>query len=314
MKPLLRSTPTQQKGVILVLFSVVLGVVATLFVWTVDLGRTLSEQRKIQTVADAAALAGLNALGKSASYAGMTSAVVSVAAANQVSSDEITAVAPRCGVWLDNTFTSQAAALCDGTSTAVEVTIQRAIPKSFISLRGSPNVTLVARAVGFKPLKQAGNCIRPFGIEESSLNAQGVVEGGTFTVSGTQGSGNWGKIDLDGNSSSGAQYTALMLDNLCDDQIAAGNSVSVGTGNAQIRQVFDAILADATPPLASQGMVFAVTSDFPNGNGLVQLLRFIRVDLVSQHGSGQQWEATFRVVELTTEPDSRTSPRRQLME
>ena len=105
-----------------------------------------------------------------------------------------------------------------------------------------------------------------------------------------------------------------MLHNLCDEQIAAGNSVSSGTGNAAIEQVFETILNDTTTPLASQNMVFAITTDFGVGNSLVQILRFIRVDLLSQEGNGQKWRATFKIVELDTQPDSLDQPTRQLVQ
>ncbi len=131
---------------------------------------------------------------------------------------------------------------------------------------------------------------------------------------GTQNSGNWGKIDLDGNSSSGTVYTSLMLNNLCDDSFAPGNWVSAGTGNAQISQVFQSLLSDTSPPLAWSNLVFAVTSDFPQGNGLVQIRRFMRVDVLSQRGNGQGWSLTMRVVQLDAQPDSRTPGRRQLVE
>jgi hypothetical protein len=142
----------------------------------------------------------------------------------------------------------------------------------------------------------------------------GAAEGGTFSISGTQGAGNWGKIDLYGNASSGTAYTNFMLHNLCDDQIAAGRSVSAGTGNAAIEEVFETILNDTCTPLASKNMVFAVTTDFGVGNSLVRILRFIRVDLLSQQGKGARWQAKFRIVELDSEPDSAPQTTRQLVE
>ena len=136
---------------------------------------------------------------------------------------------------------------------------------------------------------------------------------GTFSVSGTQGSGNWAKIDLEGNASSGEEYTKMMLSNLCDKAIAPGSYVSSGTGNAQIDQVFQALLDDTSPPRAAENMVLAVTSDFGKGNSQVQIQRFIKVDLLSQAGSGSGWRATFRIVDWDTEPEPPVPPTRRLM-
>jgi hypothetical protein len=173
---------------------------------------------------------------------------------------------------------------------------------------------LVTRALGYKPLYRPGNCIRPFGIESSYFSRLNVTVGDTFTINGSQGAGNWGKLDLYGNASSGTAFTEAMLNNICDDSISAGSQVSVGTGNASISQVFSTLLADTTLPLASQRMIFAVTSDFPKGNGYVELLRFIRVDLLSQSNHGHNWQATLRVVDLDAEPESMKPPDRDLME
>jgi hypothetical protein len=50
-------------------------------------------------------------------------------------------------------------------------------------------------------------------------------------------------------------FARLMLAHLCDEAIKAGGYVSSGTGSAQIDQVFESLLADTAPPLASRNMV-----------------------------------------------------------
>lgn len=303
----------RERGVVLVLFAAGLPICLAFLVFAVDVGRAYSERRRIQVVADAAALAALTKLGSGVTYDGVMARITSVANANGVATSEITGIGPRCGTWLGGVFTPAATGVCEVASNSVEVTIRRQLNFYFPALMSADTLLLEGRAVGYIPPSQ-GNCIRPFGIEESTLVGRGLVEGNTFTVRGTQSSGNWGKIDLDGNSSSGTVYTQLMLNNLCNQAIAAGNWVSAGTGNAQISQVFQTLLGDTTPPYAWQNMVFAVTSDFPNGNGLVQIRRFVRVDLVSQRGNGQGWSATMRIVQLNARPDSSTPQKRQLVE
>jgi len=303
-----------QAGFVVFLFLILAMVLLTSLALGVDIGKAYDNQRQIQIAADAASLAALTALGSETSYSRVVAMILTIAAANGVDSDEVLGSPPRCGRWDNVSFAPEQDGVCRGDSTAIEVTVRRAVPTNFGRLANKPEFNLTARSVGYLPAPTSGNCIRPFGIEQSFLSSLDLQDGGTFSLSGTQESGNWGKIDLNGNSSSGEEYTNLMLHNLCDEQIAAGNSVSSGTGNAAIEQVFETILSDTTTPLASQNMVFAVTTDFGVGNSLVQLLRFIRVDLLSQGGNGQKWRATFKIVELDTQPDPLDQPARQLVQ
>lgn len=305
--------PTES-GFVVVLCCLLLSSVVGAVAFALDLCHLYSERRGLQIAADAISFAGANALGPSADYPSVAASVSYIAEANNVTTGEVSTTPPRCGIWQNAIFVPQAEGVCDATSTAVEVTLTRSISRSFAALFVPALTTVSARAVTFRPTFTPGNCIRPFGVENSYLSGLQLSEGQTFTVNGTQGPGNWGKIDLYGNASSGSEYSNLMLNNLCDDQIAAGASVSVGTGNAQISEVFSTILSDTTPPYAWHGMVFAVTTDFPNGNGVVQILRFIRVDLIAQQGNGQNWSATLKLTDLNAEPDPREPPLRQLIE
>ena len=306
--------PQSERGVTIVLFSIFLFVLCSLLAFGLDMGRFYNERRQSQIAADAATLAGLNALVAGTTYHDVVNSITTKGKSNGVSADEIMRVQPRCGTWVNKSFIPQSVGVCDNTSTAVEVTIHRSLSTAMGSVFGLQPSILVAHAVGYKPLYRPGNCIRPFGIENSYFSQLNVPVGGTFTVSGSQGAGNWGKLDVYGNASSGTAFTEAMLNNICDDSISAGSQVSVGTGNAQISQVFNTLLADTTLPLASESMIFAVTSDFPNGNGYVELLRFIRVDLLSQSNSGHNWQATLRVVDLDAKPESMKPPDRDLME
>jgi hypothetical protein len=301
-------------GFVIVLFCLLLSTTLAFLAFALDSVNLLAEHRRLQISADALSIAGANALGPSADYPSVSAFISNIAGAHSVTEQEMSNPTPRCGIWQNGTFVPRTDGLCDKTSTAVEVTLTRSVSTSFARFIAFVPVTISARAVTYRPTFTPGNCIRPFGVENSYLTRLNLTNGATFTVNGTQGPGNWGKIDLYGNASSGTEYTSLMLNNLCDDQIVAGNIVSVGTGNAQISDVFQTILSDSTPPYAWHGMVFAVTSDFPNGNGVVQILRFIRVDLVSQQGNGQNWSATLRITDVDTEPDPRIPPARVLMQ
>lgn len=282
--------------------------------FAVDIGRAHDQQRQIQIAADAASLAALGALGQNASYANVLAAVSSIARANGVSDTEVLASPPRCGTWSNGSFVPHTGNRCDSSSTAVEVSILRYLPTSFGRVLNKNTFTLRAHSIGYLPPPVNGSCIRPFGVESSYLSNLNLPVGGTFSVQGAQGSGNWGKLDIGGNMSSGTQYTSQMLNNVCDDDVAQGHSISAGTGNAQIDQVFQALLNDSLPPLAAHNMILAVTSDFGNGNCSVMIERFIKVDLLNQSGNGSRWRANFRVVEWDAEPEAPSQPTRQLVQ
>jgi len=302
-----------EAGFILFMFMVMTAVLLTSVAFAVDMGKAYDEQRQLQIVADSAALSAVGALGSGTDYTRVLSVITAIAQANGATVDEIMEQEPRCGTWTNGTFVASASRSCPTSANAVEVSIKRTIPTQFAHLMNQRSITLHASAVAHLPPPEGGNCIRPFGIEQSYLDDMRLSPDGTFSVSGTQGSGNWGKIDLGGNASSGEEYTRMMLSNLCDEAIAPGNYVSSGTGNAQIDQVFKALLEDTSPPRAANNMVLAVTSDFGKGNSPVQIQRFIKVDLLSQAGSGSRWSATFRVVDWDADPEPPVQPSRRLM-
>jgi Flp pilus assembly protein TadG len=301
-------------GFVLIMFALMSVVIFGAVGFAVDVSRVYDEQRRIQIAADAAALAGVATLGASASYSGVLAAVTTIANANSISTDEVTSVPPRCGTWSGGAFSPSSSDQCDSSSSAIEVTIKRRLRLGLARVVHEGDFVLTARSVGYNATSSEANCIRPLGIEGSYFSNLNVPVGGTFSIGGTQGAGNWGKIDIFGNSSSGQQYTNMMLSNACDNSFVPGGVVSQGTGNADIRQVFDTLLGDQAPPFATQGMVVALTSDFTQGNGVVTIQRFLRVDLLSHQGNGKSWTSTFRVVDLDAEPDPPPSRTRQLVE
>lgn len=307
-------TDPREGGFVLCLLLVFVAILMMSLSFAIDIGRAHDQQRQMQIAADAASLAALGSLGAASSYSSVLTTVTAIAQANGVSPQEIMANPPRCGVWSEGSFVPQRTSQCDSSSTAVEVSVNRSLPAHFARILNKEQFNLTARAISYLPPAVNGSCIRPFGVENSYLSPLNIPAGGTFSVRGTQGSGNWGKLDIGGNMSSGTQYTAMMQNNVCHPDVAVGNSVSVGTGNAQIEQVFQTLLEDPTPPLAAQNMIIAVTSDFANGNSVVQIDRFIMVDLLSQSGAGSRWMATFRIVEWDAQPEPPTQPTRQLVQ
>jgi hypothetical protein len=337
MKSILTSDRTGERGVVAVLVSLFIVVLVASVGFAVDIGRAHDEKQKIQIAADAASLAAVGTLGARASLATVTSQVEAIANSNDVASDEVFAFPPRCGTWTNGSFVPDAQNRCDSQTTAVEVTVRRSVPIQFARMISSDDIHIEARSVSFIPPAEIGNCIRPFGVEGSLLDSLRPSVGDTFDIGGTQRQGNWGKIDIDGNSSAGPVFTDLMMRNVCDDSIARGNFVSAGTGNADIGAVFDTLLGDEDERAdvcrergvsgsdgeedsdddadsQAKGMVLAVTSDFGQGNCSVQIKRFIKVDLLSHCGRGRNWKATFRVVDLDAEPEAPVTVTRQMVQ
>jgi hypothetical protein len=300
-------------GFVVFIFMLTLSVLLTSLAFAVDVGRAHEQRQQLQNVADAAALAAVGTLGVDTDYPRMMSVVTSIAVANGASVDEIIAIEPRCGIWEDGMFKAGGFHSCTSSMNAVEVSVTRSVPTAFARLMSQGSFQIRTSAIAYNPPPIGGSCIRPFGIEQSALENVRGFTGETFSVAGTQEVGNWGKLDIIGNSSSGVEYTRLMLTNLCDESITAGGYVSSGTGSAQIDQVFQSLLDDTTPPLAARNMVFAVTPDARRGNSTVQILRFIKVDFLGHGGSGPRWRADFRIVEWDAQPDPPVQPTRRLV-
>jgi hypothetical protein len=303
----------KERGFVVFMLMVFAAILMMSLAFAVDIGRAHDQQRQIQIAADAASLAALGSLERSSSYADVLATVAMIANANGVSLQELMESPPRCGIWSNGSFVPQTANQCDSSSTAVEVSINRSLPAHFARLLNRSTFDLTARAISYLPPATNGSCIRPFGVENSFLSRLGLPAGDTFSIEGNQGSGSWGKLDIGGNMSSGTQYTTMMQNNVCHQDVAVGNPISVGTGNAQIEEVFKTLLDDSTPPRAAENMVIALTSDFGSGNSSVLIERFIKVDLIAQSGTGQRWQATFRIVEWDAKPQPPSQPLRQLV-
>ena len=220
----------QNGGFVLVLFALLSVLVFGAVGFAVDIGHVYDEQRRIQIAADAASLAGVATLGADASYSRVFDAVTTISNANSISIDEVSLIPPRCGSWTGGTFSPSSNNQCDSSTSAIEVTIRRTVRLGFARVSHQGDFTLTARSVGYSPTSSGANCIRPLGVEGAYFASLNVPVGGTFSIEGTQGAGNWGKIDIFGNSSSGQQYTNMMLSNACDDSFVAGGGRFTGDG------------------------------------------------------------------------------------
>ena len=289
----------REGGVVLVFLAITLVVILAAAAYTVDFGRALKVKRDLQIASDAAAISAANLL--PASDATVLQEVRAILTANGVNGTT-EAQSIECGVWdtTAKTFTScsgpcTGACPCtscsDGVANSVQIRSKRDVGTTLARLVGvntlQPDVLAVAIRDG-----STGGCIRPFGILRSILDS--VAVGQEFTVGGKQAPGNWGKLDIGGNMSSGNNFESAMLNGVCNAQIAVGGTVSTGTGfGGSISHVLDDF---SLPTYQSNAlnMLIALVDGFTNNTST--MLEFARVDFVRQSGSGSNWQGTFRLV------------------
>lgn len=301
-------------GTILLYFSFSLAVLVGVTAIAVDLGRLFLEQRRIHYAADSAAIAAANKLNGLVADSTVDQEARAIGSLNGLASSEINVGGVQCGTWTgSNPMSGSFSPCCSGVScscsncadqdaNAVRVLTNRTFVTSFAKLLHVNTLSTqefsIARAVrapGF-------NCLVPFGVEVPSIS--GTQVGSTFTV-GNNSPGNWGKLDVGGQMSSGSNFHDAMLNGICDASAIIGNSVSQGTGSGgSISNVFDDVLQYHK----NMGMVIGVVTSFAQGNGNVTILNFAKVDFVSQTGNGNGWRGTFRLVEYPTIPPTGGNP------
>lgn len=318
----------------LVYVTISLFLLAVCAAFTIDLGLTYHEQRRIEFAADAAAQAAAALLipGTTFNDDDVEAEAYLVAAANNVEAAEVQSV--ECGVWQAGTFVacgscgngnqdntndtngnghgngngngggggggscSSVCSECNNGATAVRVTTNRAVPTVFAPVMGITSFNPVESAVAASNALE--NCVRPFGIWEDLLT--GLVAGDTVKVS-NQSPGNWGKLDICHQMSSGSAFLDAMLNGVCCNETTIGDDVETGTGfGGSISHVFDDVINAGK----QNGMIFEVNSQFNNGNSIVGIRNFIKVNLVSNHGNGKNWSVELEIVEYPTTPPTGT--------
>lgn len=297
------SLKQEDEGFVITLTSTLLFVLCVVAAFVVDYGRALWEERRIQNAMDYAAQAGATLMGTaSLTYADVEQEVQAIAGANGVDPSEIESI--NCGRWQEISgsvgeyeFISEA---CDASgANAVQVNSTRRMKTTFARVMGNQALWPSAVAIAMRPTSSIAQCIKPFGIELSMIIDNTVEEGDVFTV-GKNSPGNWGKLDIGGNMSSGVNFMDAMLNDVCDEDVALNSVVSPGTGfGGAIDQVFDEVLDEGE----DQSMIVAANSDFGNGNSDVTILEFLEIDYIHDNGkSGANWQGTFRLIKRNATP------------
>lgn len=298
----------RQSGFVFVFFSFAIVVLLLVAAFAVDLSRVRDEERRIQYATDAAAIAGAYYVGFSADNV-VTAKAQAAGGANSLSNSEMISI--QCGRWIRGTEctvsscrefmpcgnTGPCSDCSDPDANAVKTQSRRTVPTRFAKIVGqnsiSPSVHSVAMATPNR------HCIKPFGIVFSYIT--GLTANSTFTVA-KNAPGNWGKIDVGGvNYSSGNNFRdAIEGKGACSKDVYIGAQVDSSTGNGgSIDHVFD----DAIDDDNNLGWVLPVITQQSNGQNTVTMLEFIKVDLLSSNGSGNNWSGTFRIVARNVAPE-----------
>ena len=297
-----------------VLTTIMLAVLCGFAAMAFDLGRTYVRKRQMFFAADAGTIAGVAKLiptitdpsGVAAMVADAEAEAASIAATNGLASPDIVIESGNWNPANNPKFDDYP------TDPSVD-------PYNAIKISGASEVDSVfAQVIGVSALFPSVDsiavgesniiCMKPFGVEIDTLEPGGVPlqPGDKFEVSGQSEAGNWGKLDIGGNMSSGNNFEDAMLGSgACDAGIGIGNSMEPGTGfGGPIGQIFDDIIAD--PDYSVREMTLAVVDNFVQGNHPVVLMNFLRARLTPtyccNYDGGAGFEAEFEVIEYPVDP------------
>jgi Flp pilus assembly protein TadG len=295
MNKTLRRLERAESGLTIVILALLMTGLVGFAALAVDVAIVLNQQRKAHVGTDAGALAGARLL---TNLVQNVSAVMleakDVAAANGVTAAEI-AAAPegdvQVGIWTTS-GTFLANQTTGGRYNAVKVSARRHVTLNFGQVVGissmDPRVESVAMLTGL------GTALSPipFGLGISLLDGKDFVTNNIVTVDGQQDAGNWGKLDVGRQMSSGQEFEQAMQDaanGIDGTPVSVGQDLSAGTGFAGIRQGFAAVMG--------MPVVIPIVNSFPSGNSSpVEVLGFVVAIPIAAHSGGQNFTLTLQLV------------------
>jgi hypothetical protein len=210
-----------------------------------------------------------------------------------------------CGVWseMNSTFTAcsnatsaPCTACTDSIASAVRAEVLRPVESMLARIFRADHLDTWVESIATKT-PPSSVCVRPIGVTRTTLQPQNtpLAPGQTFTISRETG-GNWMKLDIGSQMSSGTNFRNAMLSLACPGTTAIGTWLSQGTGfGGSVRRVFGD-LGDSPDRATLSDMIIPVVTPLQNGNGDVQVLEFVRAKYLSQSGNGAGWTATFELV------------------
>lgn len=295
-----------EQGAVVIIIGVILTFLLGTVAFSIDLGEVVDQKTGAQIAVDAGAFAAAELLSNqplTATGSELTTEARRLANENGIPSSQITNVA--CGNWDSaNTPSFQTCSdnciNCGGLEVnAVKVEATRPVSATFGKFFGVNSMAPSVAAIGYQSAGTPFYCTIPFGFESAVFDT--VLPGDFFSISAENtNSGNWGKLDIGGNMSSGNNFREAMRNGgVCDQSAAIGSSISAGTGfGGNLTRGFNELASNGH----ATGATFAVVTPFPNGNGNVDILEFVRVDFLSQRRNGRNWQGNFRLVERNITP------------
>lgn len=271
----------------------------------IDVARVLNQNRLLQNAVDAGALAGATLLTNSSVRADtVIEEARQLALANTVTDKEIAAGAKaglpgeiQLGVWSENigggpargTFTPSSG----GTWNAVRVPASRTVELVFGRVLGvnsmSPTVASVAVLTGVSSIDgSGGGGVVPFGIENEQV--AGKQFGDVIGDLSKESPGNWGKLDLNGETKNPNDWYDAFL-NGYDGKVSIGDTPDSDPGFAHLKSAFDDRLA--RDPI----VIVPIVDGFSNGKKPVKVLGFAAVELLTQGKSGANWNGQVRFMQ-----------------
>ncbi len=289
------------QGIAIMWMAVFIAALMGVLAFAVDLAQARSQQRRLQYATDAGALAGVERI----RVGGAAAAGIALTTAQDLSTGnvpEATLNIVETGHWdfgndtvippIPPSYTSGGAPI-----NAVRVTATRQTDTLFARIWNVFSISPRAESIAVTGGADHVDCLIPFGVSAAMLT--GKFFGDTFQVRSDTG-GNWGKLDLWGvNMSSGRNFeNAMTGPDDCADGAQGPTSVDdvlgtqgAGTGFAQVRQSFNWRLAHDR-----EIIVMPVVQEFFSGNQPVQVIAFIKVEILSSTGGGENWIGTFRIL------------------
>ncbi len=272
-----------EKGVTNIIFAMTSAVIVGAAAFSIDVGDALWEHRQLQNVTDACALASVQRLYNGGTHTQIYNESAVLAAANYRAAS-ITSV--ELGRWENSAFTPGKV-----NPNAVRVSASNQVATFFGRIWGQNILNPQARSVAAMTGSNEVDCLIPYGVDDDVLKT--IKFGDTIDVSKDD-PGNWGKIDIDGNMSSGQKFNDAMRSGLCGSIVRIGDKFDPAPGFAGVVTGFDDRM-DINPIV-----VMPVVDNFDNGSSTqVTVVGFIVAQLVAQKGKGSKWSGELKFLKQT---------------
>lgn len=295
----LKAAPREEHGSTLVMVTVFIVALFAFAALSIDISNVLEKQRRAHIGTDAGALAGAALLTNATQNAvAIINEATSVAGANGVTAAEIaagTGGGVQVGFWNTNSlsFTANATG-SDGRWNAVRVPARRNVPLLFGRVIGFGQMNPAVHSVAWLDSVSSPSCTKPFGVTSNILGVAAI--GSTVTVSQKQGqSGQWGQLNLNGETGGGQNWAAYMLSNYCGSVSVGDTTAQTDPGADHVRRVMRELMHREEifimPILASIDL---------QGKQPVEIVGFVGVQVVDVQGGGANMVITLKIVSAIT--------------